>query len=646
MRDYIKTISDYGSGERAWQLVNEITTYHRIQCSTGFRAAAQHCCQVLRRQGIEAEVRQYPSDEQTWYWTSKCFLEWDCREATCDLVEPHWQRLADFAACPNAVMQKSFPCDYRRQPLEIVLMDKGCDPENYRDVDLKGKLLFLREPFAGYMGWAFGEKGAVGFITDYMREVPGVRSRADLYDITNYTSFWWKDSTKEPHIFGFVLSPRKGDQLAALCRRLAEEGKRPKAACYVDASLYPGYLENVEAFLPGETEEEIQVIAHLCHPRPSANDNASGSAVAMELLKTLKDLTDSGRLPPLRRGVRVCLVPEFSGTYPYLCRREDELGRIVAGINLDMVGGRQGRGYGPLVISDQPWSGSPLVTAVADLVLDEVKRQSEVHKKGNYVPLFNAAVGQFTTGSDHIILSDPAVGIPCPMLGQWPDLNYHTSGDTVEQVDPAMLHHSLVIAAGYVYALANFGPQEAAMALRRIRSRYERALEDVENSGGGQAAAKVRAVTRWAQEGCRQVARYAPEEERPALARAAEDAAQSIAARGQEALGGLPPQAEVQEAPAGYIPVRRFMGPIVHLDDYALGDPAKEAAYKAYTAYQAELVSASLFETLLIYAMDGRRTVDEAIELAQLEAGEGSRAMGLAFCDLLELYGILEKKRV
>lgn len=56
------------------------------------------------------------------------------------------------------------------------------------------------------------------------------------------------------------------------------------------------------------------------------------------------------------------------------------------------------------------------------------------------------------------------------------------------------------------------------------------------------------------------------------------------------------------------------------------------------------MVSASLFETLLIYAMDGKRTADEAIELAMLEAGEGSRELGLAFCDLLECYGILEKQ--
>ena len=43
----------------------------------------------------------------------------------------------------------------------------------------------------------------------------------------------------------------------------------------------------------------------------------------------------------------------------------------------------------------------------------------------------------------------------------------------------------------------------------------------------------------------------------------------------------------------------------------------KQAAYAAYAeTYQKGMVSASLFETLLVYAMDGHRTAEEAIDLA------------------------------
>ena len=174
--------------------------------------------------------------------------------------------------------------------------------------------------------------GPIVAVTDFMRAVPGVRVREDLYDVRNYTSFWWKDTSIEPKIFGFVLTPRQGDELADLCRKMQEEHDKdpskapyPQARCKVDASLYPGSAEVVEARLAGQTDEEILVIAHLCHPQASANDNASGVASAMELFRVIKRLVDQGEVPPLKRGLRMIFVPEFSGTYAWLAEEIDRL---------------------------------------------------------------------------------------------------------------------------------------------------------------------------------------------------------------------------------------------------------------------------------------------------------------------------------
>ena len=93
-------------------------------------------------------------------------------------------------------------------------------------------------------------------------------------------------------------------------------------------------------------------------------------------------------------------------------------------------------------------------------MLDEVKKEVISHNKDNYVAMFNHCVTEFEAGSDHYILSDPTVNIPTLMLGQWPDINYHTSGDVAEQVDPYILHKSASIAAGYVYALSNLEVSE------------------------------------------------------------------------------------------------------------------------------------------------------------------------------------------
>ncbi len=57
----------------------------------------------------------------------------------------------------------------------------------------------------------------------------------------------------------------------------------------VDADLGPGELTWGELVVPGETDEEVMVTAHLCHPS-IANDNLSGLVLATELARTLAGL--------------------------------------------------------------------------------------------------------------------------------------------------------------------------------------------------------------------------------------------------------------------------------------------------------------------------------------------------------------------
>ena len=483
MREYIDIIRDAVSGERAYSEVLEVTNFHRIQASTGYRAAAEHVAKKLQADGIACQVLQYPSNEKTWYWASKAFKEWDCKGGWCDLVVPQRKRIADFRANNISVVQKSFPCDYSDTPLDVVMLDKGPDESAYEGLDLKGKVVFIRDDFNPYMEWAFSKRGAVGLITDFMREVPSVRARSDLYDIRNYTSFWWKDVKNEPNIFGFVLTPRQGDELAALIRKMQAEHEQdaskpacPQVVCKVEASLYDGYLDVVEATLPGETDEEILVVAHLCHPRASANDNASGVSCAMEIVRVLKQLQETGQIPALKRGVRMILVPEFSGTYAWLAGHEALLPHIVAGINLDMVGGRQTKGYGPLTICGQPHANPAIVTDAAALCLDEVKKNAPSTCPNTLVPMFNSYISAYAGGSDQFILDDPTVNIPTPMLGQWPDIAYHTAADTVECVDPDMLHKSASIGACYAYLLSNL---EAADAPQILAKTLERCAKDI-----------------------------------------------------------------------------------------------------------------------------------------------------------------------
>ena len=75
--------------------------------------------------------------------------------------------------------------------------------------------------------------------------------------------------------WGFCLSDR---QLQAL-----QEGEYE---VYIDSSLEPGCLTYGECLLPGETNDEVLISCHSCHPS-LCNDNLSGMALAAHLARHL-----------------------------------------------------------------------------------------------------------------------------------------------------------------------------------------------------------------------------------------------------------------------------------------------------------------------------------------------------------------------
>ncbi|MBQ3921122.1 MAG: hypothetical protein II689_02675, partial [Firmicutes bacterium] len=113
IRESTREILKYVSGERAFQTVAELSTYHRIQASQGFRDAANHCRARMERMGIESEVLPYPAKEKVFFGTYPSFQEWKIRNAWCDLVSPSYLRLADFDACAISIIQRSAPVDLR-----------------------------------------------------------------------------------------------------------------------------------------------------------------------------------------------------------------------------------------------------------------------------------------------------------------------------------------------------------------------------------------------------------------------------------------------------------------------------------------------------------------------------------------------------
>lgn len=625
-KKYLEPLSREISGERTLRFLNLIAQHHRIQASPGFRKAAQACREILSQSGLEAEILSYPADGKSRFWASQAPLEWKAEKARLELVgEKGSETLADYDYSELSVIQRlgSTPPEGAEGP--VVVGDKKDDlPE------LKGKWLLTKETPETIRQKVKSKEG-LGIIYDGMPALPPVREENGLPHNRQYTSFWGRDQEDNPP--GFVLTPAQGQKI----RSRITKGEKVITRGYAETSFYRGNFENLSLLFPGKKEKEILLIAHLCHPRPSAGDNASGASVLLEIATCLEKLLSSSELAPLEYGIRLLWVPEMTGTYAYLASREEDSPPILGALNLDMVGQKQEVGGGTLVVEKPPLAsaswGSDLLTTILN---DPYFQKAQNPYQTSSYTAFSWRSLPFSGGSDHYILSDPTVGIPCPMLIQWPDRHYHTDADQPGTIDPLMLHYIAVIAATYVCFLAgknnekldwlaqkmvsSFGEETSSSLSRDLLSRHDLQwhLE--------QKISHLEDLTRFPE-------KFSLQENIELLRQIAQTLAPLTAGENEEKSFGN-----------NLIPRRRVPGPIdPRFFQHELEkEGLKEEFEKICSDYGEKTPSAKAYAIHLLYWTDGKRNLDQVIENTARETRMASPNFALAYFRLLEKLALVD----
>jgi aminopeptidase YwaD len=199
-------------------------------------------------------------------------------------------------------------------------------------------------------------------------------------------------------------------------RRLAQQAAvgQVTVALAVDGRSETIRSENVIATRPGSAEGTLIIGGHLdsVAGSPGANDNASGSAVVLELARAMAAVPTSAELRFILFGAEE---NGLIGSRAYVQRlSEAERGRILGMINLDMVG------------IDLRFSaaGSPRLSALA---------REKAAELGRSLPEATNAGG----GSDHASFS--RVGVPTLFFFTGLDENYHQPTDLARYVEPQTL---------------------------------------------------------------------------------------------------------------------------------------------------------------------------------------------------------------
>jgi hypothetical protein len=432
-----------------------------------------------------------------------------------------------------------------------------------------------------------------------------------------------------------VITPEEGDRL----RERLREGASLRLEVEIESRDFAGRIPLITTRVGPAQAPEVLVTAHLCHPLPSANDNASGAAATLEIARVLALLHRSGRWTPRNRAVRFLWMPELTGTHAWL-RDPERTRRLVAALNLDMVGQSQTECGSTFLLEHPPCFAASFAEDLLGRIRAEAPDWVGNYSGPGHYSMTRMAEVPYAGGSDHIVYIDPALGVPCPMLIQWPDRFYHSSLDTVDHTDPESLALAVRCGATYAGFLAAAGETEAGWILRAVergaRSRLLLAL-DRADAGRGVARETVRGAA-----AIRSCARLGISEER--LSKALHDWQEFASAEGGAIAG------PAATSPAGErrvaTPRRRIAAPLdfqIHLlPGY---EALPESDREELRLLRARFPGESTVLDVAWYVCDGRRDLEQIAALVGLESGLDPPALGSAPGDVtLERFFLLTER--
>lgn len=188
---------------------------------------------------------------------------------------------------------------------------------------------------------------------------------------------------------------------------------------YIDSELKEGSLTYGELLIPGQSENEVLFITHVCHPS-LCNDNLSGIAVATELAASLAVLE-------LKFSYRFLFLPATIGSITWLSRNQDKLDRITHGLVLSLLGDNEMFHY------KKSRRGNAEIDRILRRVLNDEAQDFQTLEFYPY-------------GYDERQFCSPAFDLPVGRLsravhGEFPE--YHSSADNLDFVNDPSLQESV-----------------------------------------------------------------------------------------------------------------------------------------------------------------------------------------------------------
>jgi len=466
------------SGEVAKRNLEYISRLHRMRGSREYNEAIAFISSKLKEYNLEdIELIKIPADGKTMYGTQKSRKAWNVDFAQLwELEEQNGEwvktvKIADWESIPMVVAQDS---ESGEASAELVDIGAGTSESDFANKDIKGKLVLTSSQPGSAVPLAIEKYGAAGIISFAQNQVT-----AWYKEDENLIRWGHMGTFSVTKTFSFMISLK---QARAFQSRL-DKGESIRLSAKVVAGQSNGNYEILSASIKGSdpklSKEEIVYTCHLDHPRPGANDNASGCVAILEAARTLKRLIDNGIIERPKRTLRFIWSPEIEGTTALLNYRPEFAGNTKFNIHMDMVGG------GPETkaifhVSRSPQSLPSFIRDVGAAFGEFLNESSDKYASGDYTayPMaapeggkeaLHAVIGKFHMGSDFQVFSEGSYRIPSIYLNDWPDRYIHTNYDLPGNIDPTKLKRSGFIGAAAGYYMANFSSNDVSALIELMK---------------------------------------------------------------------------------------------------------------------------------------------------------------------------------
>jgi hypothetical protein len=358
-------------GDRAKRDIEVFSQQHRMRASQAFHRVNEHIIAELKRAGLtDVEVLRFPADGKTMFGTQKSRPAWDAEFAEL------WDedtRIASWESMPMVLAQDSDSGDVTA---DLVDVGAGTKEQDYANKNVRGQLVLTSSQPEAVAPLAVDRFGAAGIVSY-------AQNQKTAWSGEDETLVRWGhlDSFSPRRTFGFMVSLKQARKFQA---RLAA-GQTVRLHASVKAQRHAGEYEIVTATIAGAdpvlSKQQIAFTCHLDHPRPGANDNASGCATILEVARSYARLIADGKLPRPRRTLRFIWPPEIEGSTILLNARPDLAKQIIADIHMDMVGGGP-RTQAVFHVTRSPASLPNFVNDVAEAFAAFVNAESDAFAAG------------------------------------------------------------------------------------------------------------------------------------------------------------------------------------------------------------------------------------------------------------------------